>query len=222
MVQIVTLTSTLSDTSEDGITTVGLGDVVDELLNEDSLADTSTSEQTNFSSTSVWGEEIDDLDTGHENLSSGRLLSEWWSIGVDGSTTISLDWATLINWVTSDVHDATKSLWADWDGDWTTSIVDAVATDETLSTIHSNATDDVLSQMLSNLKDELLAAIECLQGVENGRKLLGIELHIDDGSDDLMDLAMDGLGAGEAQASLESWTESSASCCCHRWADSLE
>jgi len=46
MVQIVTLTSTLSDTSEDGITTVGLGDVVDELLNEDSLADTSTSEQT--------------------------------------------------------------------------------------------------------------------------------------------------------------------------------
>jgi len=89
---------------------------------------------TNLSSTSVWGEEIDDLDTGHENLSGGRLLSEWWSIGVDGSTAISLDWATLINWVTSDVHDATKSLWADWDGDWSTGIVDAVATDETLST----------------------------------------------------------------------------------------
>jgi hypothetical protein len=46
VVQIVTLTSTLSDTSEDGITTVGLGDVVDQLLNEDSLADTGTSEQT--------------------------------------------------------------------------------------------------------------------------------------------------------------------------------
>lgn len=46
VVQIVTLTSTLSDTSEDRVTTVGLGDVVDELLNEDSLADTGTSEET--------------------------------------------------------------------------------------------------------------------------------------------------------------------------------
>lgn len=56
MVQIVTLTGTLTDTSEDGVTTVGLGDVVDELLNEDSLSDTSTTEQTNLSTTGVGSE----------------------------------------------------------------------------------------------------------------------------------------------------------------------
>jgi hypothetical protein len=134
VVKIVTLTSTLTDTGEDRVTTVSLGDVVNQLLNEDSLADTSTSEKTNLSSTSIWGEKIDDLDTSDENLGSGRLLSEWWSIGVNWSTLSSLDWATLVNWVTSDVHDATESLWADWNGDWSTSIGSGVTTDETFGT----------------------------------------------------------------------------------------
>ena len=50
---------------------MGLGDVVNELLNEHSLADTSTTEETDLSTTSVGGEEIDDLDTRLENLGSG-------------------------------------------------------------------------------------------------------------------------------------------------------
>ena len=64
----VTLTGTLADTGEDRVTTVGLGDVVDELLNEDSLADTGTAEETNLASTGVRGEQVDDLDTSDEYL----------------------------------------------------------------------------------------------------------------------------------------------------------
>jgi hypothetical protein len=63
VVQIVTLTGTLTDTSEDRVTTVGLGDIVDQLLDKHSLADTSTSEETNLSTTSVGGKQIDNLDT---------------------------------------------------------------------------------------------------------------------------------------------------------------
>jgi hypothetical protein len=73
VVQIVTLTGTLTDTGEDGVTTVGLGDVVDELLDEDSLADTSATEQTNLTTTSVRSEKIDDLDTSLQNLSGGPV-----------------------------------------------------------------------------------------------------------------------------------------------------
>ena len=61
VVQVVALTGTLADTGEDGVTTVGLGDVVDELLNEHSLADTGTTKETNLSTTSVGSEEVDDL-----------------------------------------------------------------------------------------------------------------------------------------------------------------
>ena len=57
-------------TAEDGETTVRLGDVVDELLNQHGLADTGTTEETNLSTTSVGSKEIDNLDTGLENLSS--------------------------------------------------------------------------------------------------------------------------------------------------------
>ena len=47
-----------------------LGDVVDELLNQHSLADTGTTEETNLSTTGVGSKEVDDLDTGLQDLSS--------------------------------------------------------------------------------------------------------------------------------------------------------
>lgn len=60
MVQIVTLTSTLPDTSEDRVTTVSLGDVVDQLLDKHRLSDTGTSKETNLSTTSVGSEQVND------------------------------------------------------------------------------------------------------------------------------------------------------------------
>lgn len=166
MVQIVTLTSTLSDTSEHGVTTVSLGNVVNQLLNEHSLSDTSTSEETDLSTTSVWGEQVDDLDTGDQDLSSGGLVSEGRGIGVDGESLGGLDGSTLINWVTSNVHDTTEGSWTDWHRDGGSSVGCTVTTDETFGTylqlasisvaddepgmltIHSNCSDDILSQML--------------------------------------------------------------------------
>lgn len=113
VVQIVTLTGTLTDTSEDGVTTVGLGDVVDELLNEHGLADTGTTEETNLSTTSVGGEQVNDLDTRHQNLGGCRLLNELGSFSVNGQILVSLDGATLVNRVTGDVHDTAESASAD-------------------------------------------------------------------------------------------------------------
>jgi hypothetical protein len=100
VVQIVTLTGTLTDTGEDGVTTVGLGDVVDELLDEDSLADTSATEQTNLTTTSVRSEKIDDLDTSLQNLSGGRLLGESGGLSVNRQELVGLDRSTLVNGVT--------------------------------------------------------------------------------------------------------------------------
>jgi peptide chain release factor 1 len=200
VVQIVTLTGTLTDTSEDGVTTVSLGDVVDQLLNEDGLADTGTTEETNLSTTGVGGEEIDDLDTGDENLSSGGLLNELWGLAVNGSGMLGLDGTTLVNGVTSDVHDTAKSLRADGDGDGSTSVDSLSASDETLGTVHGNAADDTLSEMLRNLEDELLTVVLSLEGVENGRELGSIELDIDDGTDDLVNLTSTDAGSRRPSA----------------------
>lgn len=134
VVQIVTLTGTLADTGEDGVTTVSLGDVVDQLLDEDGLADTGTTEQTNLSTTSVGSQEIDDLDTGDQNLSSGRLLGEFGSLGVDRQEVVGLDGATLVDGVTSDVDDTSQSGRADGDGDGSAGVASLGATGKTLGT----------------------------------------------------------------------------------------
>ena len=60
MVQIVTLTSTLADTSEHRVTTMGLCNIVDQLLDKHSLSDTSAPEKANLSSTSIWCKQVDD------------------------------------------------------------------------------------------------------------------------------------------------------------------
>ncbi len=138
MVQIVTLTGTLTYTSEHGVTTVSLGDVVDQLLDKHSLSDTRTAEETNLSTTSVRGEKIDDLDTGDENLGSGRLLDEFGRVGVDGAELVGLDGATLVDRVTSDVEDTAESGWSDGNGDGGASILGLGTTDETLGTWRRN------------------------------------------------------------------------------------
>lgn len=93
-----------------------------QLLNEHSLSDTGTSEETNLSTTSVGGQQVDDLDTSDEDLSGGGLLDELWGVGVDRSELVGLDGTTLVNGVTSDVHDTAEGGRADGNGDGSTAV----------------------------------------------------------------------------------------------------
>ena len=127
VVQIIAFTRSLADTSKDGVTTVCFSNVVlgfglmmsvyagkreaatyDKLLDEHSLTHACTSKETNLSSTSIWCEKDDDFDTGNKDFSRCRLFNELWRIGVDGLLLCVLDGATLVNWLTSDIHDPTK------------------------------------------------------------------------------------------------------------------
>ena len=120
----------------------------DQLLNEHSLSDTGTSEETNLSTTSVGSEEIDDLDTSNKDLGGCGLLNELRGIGVDGQELVALDGTTLVNGVTSDVHDTTKGTVTNGNLDGGTGVGGLGTADETLGTIHGNTSDDVLTQML--------------------------------------------------------------------------
>lgn len=74
------------------------------------------------------------LDTSDENLGRGRLVGERRSLSVDGSQLDTLDGATLVDGITSDVHDTTESARADGDRDGGTGIEAVLTTDKTLST----------------------------------------------------------------------------------------
>jgi hypothetical protein len=179
VVKIVTLTSSLTDTSEDGETTVSLGDVVDKLLNEDGLTDTGTAEETNLTTTGIGGKKVDNLNTGREHLSRGRLVLERWGLGVNRSELVGLHRSTLVNRLTNDVQNTAKGATADRDSNRSTSVNDRSTTNKTLGTIHGNSTDSVLTKVLGNLENEALTArLLDLESVQNGRKVILLELDI--------------------------------------------
>merc|ERR1711997_1284112 len=117
VVQIVALPGPLADTGEHGETTVSLGNVVDELHDKHSLADSGTAEETDLASLTVGGEQVDDLDTSDKDLLLDGHLVEVGSLSVDGLTLVGGDGAPLVNWVADHVDDAAKGLLAHGDGD---------------------------------------------------------------------------------------------------------
>ena len=63
VVEIVAFTGTFTDSGENGVTSVSLGNVVDQLHDKYGLADAGTTEETNLASLDIGGQQIDDLDT---------------------------------------------------------------------------------------------------------------------------------------------------------------
>jgi hypothetical protein len=172
-------------TAEDGHTTVGLCDVVDELLDQHGLSDTGTTEETNLSTTGVGSEEIYDLDAGLEDLGSGGLVDEWRGVSVDGAELDTLDGAALVDGLPNNVHDASEGGRADGDEDGGARVDDLLATDETFCAVHGNGADGVLTQVRRDLEDEPAAReILDLEGIQNGGEVVGLKLHVNDSTDD--------------------------------------
>ena len=183
---------------------MGLCNIVDKLLDQHGLADTGTTEQTDLSTTCVRSEEVDDLDTSLKHLSSSRLLDESWGVVVDGHELVTLDGAALVDWLSDDVHDTTERTLSYGNLDGSTGVDDLLATDETLGTVHGNGTHRVLTQVRGDLKDEATAVkVLDLERVQDGRKVVSLELDVDDGTNDSLDRTNDRLGLGRVRTSCE-------------------
>jgi hypothetical protein len=203
VVQIVTLSSSLTDTGEDGVTTVCLGDVVDQFLNQDGLTDTGTTEQSNLTTSGVRSQQVDDLDTSLQNFGSGGLVNESGCIGVNGGKLDTFDGSSLIDGLTDNVHDSTEGLGTDGDGDGCASVDNLLTSNETIGTFHGDTSTGVLTQVLGHFEDEsttfgsLLVTFELnVEGVQNGGQVGGVELNIDNGTNDGLDLTDGQVGGG--------------------------
>src|SRR5487761_1293097 len=76
--KIVALARTFSDSCKHGKSAVLGGNVVDEFLNDDGLADAGSAEQTSFATLQKGLDQIDDLDAGLKHLLMRRLFIERW------------------------------------------------------------------------------------------------------------------------------------------------
>ena len=81
--EVVPFARPLADAGEDGEAAVLFGDVVDQLHDQNGLADAGAAEQAGLAALGVRLEEVDDLDAGLEHLDVRRLLVEPRRLAMD-------------------------------------------------------------------------------------------------------------------------------------------
>ena len=106
VIEIVAFAGALADTGKHRIAAMGLGDVVNELLNEHRLADPRAAEEADLAAPGVGREQINDLDPGHEDLCLRRLLDKGRSRLMDCTARVHRDRTGLVDGFADDVHDA--------------------------------------------------------------------------------------------------------------------
>ena len=111
--QIVALSRAFADTGEDGVAAVLGGDVVNQLLNEHGLADTGAAEQTDLAAFGIRRKQIDDLDTGLENLSCRVLLGKRRRSTVNGPLFRCVYITLFVDRLTEHVEHASKGRFTD-------------------------------------------------------------------------------------------------------------
>ena len=84
------------------------GDVVDQLLNNDGLADTGAAEQADFSAAQIGFDQVDHLDACLEHFELGRLFLERRRGPVNRVELLGLDGAHLIHRLADHVHHAAQ------------------------------------------------------------------------------------------------------------------
>lgn len=76
MVEVIAFTGALADAGEDGETALLHRDVVDELHDDDGLADAGAAEGADLAALHEGTDQVDDLDAGAEEFGGGGLLGE--------------------------------------------------------------------------------------------------------------------------------------------------
>ena len=188
VIEVVALAGALADAREYRIAAVGLGDVVDQLLDEHRLAHARAAEQADLAALGVRREQVDDLDARDENLSLGRLLDIGGGWLMDGAAAFHVDRPGFIHRLADDVHNAPERALADRHRDRLVGVGHFLAAHKTLGDVHGDAAHGVFAQMLRNFEHETIAVVGRLERVEDGRQV-AVELHVDDGADHLCDAA---------------------------------
>ena len=165
------------------------GDVVDQLLDKDGLADTGAAEQADLAALGVGADEVNDLDAGLQNFGGGLLLLIAGSGAVDGPVSLRGGGGLIVHRLTQQIEHAAQALVADGDLDGLAGVHGLGAAHQAVGAAHGDAAGDVVTGQLRHLDHQLLAVVVDLDGVEQVRQLSILELDVQHRADDLDHLA---------------------------------
>jgi hypothetical protein len=174
-VKVIAFAGSLTHAGEHGVAAMPLGDVVDELHDDDRLADARTAERADLAALGEGTDEVDDLDAGFENLRGGILVSERRGLAMDGVALLHDGRGLVVDGVTGHVEDAPENFLTHGDRDRGIGVGDIHAAAQAVGAGHGHAADPAVAEVLLHFADEprLLAAkiVVDLKRVVDRRKL---------------------------------------------------
>ena len=157
VIKVVAFAGALANAGEHRVTTMRLGDVVDQFHDQNGLADAGAAEQADLAALGVRRQKVDDLDAGDEDLRFGRLLDIGRRFLVDGALRIGVDRTGFVNRLADDVHDAAERFVANRNRDRRAGVDDVLAANQTFGRVHGDGADGVFTKMLRNFENQAVA-----------------------------------------------------------------
>ena len=179
--QVVALTGTLTDTGEDGIAAVFRCDVVDQFLDEDGLTNAGAAEQTDFTALGVRCQQVDDLDTGFQDLNYRTLVTERRCRTVNRPLFVGLDFTGIVNRLTQHIEHSAQGRCAYRHLNAGTGRKDFHILCKALCGGQADAADNAVAHMLRNFHHAGFTAVVDGECILDHRKL-SRECHINDRS----------------------------------------
>ncbi len=186
VIEVVALAGALADAGEYRIAAVRLGDVIDQLHDDDGLADAGAAEQADLAALGIRRQQVDDLDAGHQDRRLGRLIRVERRVLMNGAGFLVRHRAGFVDRVADHINDAAERAFTDRHQYRLAGVGDLLAAHQTFGGIHGDGAHGRFAKMLSDLKHQAVALILGIQRVEDRRQMI-LELHVDDGADDLRD-----------------------------------
>ena len=170
---------------------MGLGDVVDQFLDQNGLAHAGAAEQADLAAPRIGREQIDDLDAGDQDFGLRRLIDEIGRRLVDFAPA-----GVLTGPASSIGSPMTFMMRPSVSSPTGTEIVspgiaDAGAAGQTFGRVHGDGAHGVLAKVLSNFEHETVAVVVGFERVQDGRQM-AVELDVHNGAHNLGNTA--GLG----------------------------
>ena len=182
--EIVAFAGALADAGKHGVAAVLLGDVVDQLHDDDGLADARAAEQADLAALEEWLDEVDDFHAGFKHFRGGGLFVESRGQAVNRHSFFVFDGAQLIDGLADHVHHASQRASAHGHGNRPALIDGIHAAHHAVGGFHGDATHTAFAQVLLHFEDHVdgrgdgEAVAHNAQRFVNRRQVAFVKLHI--------------------------------------------
>ncbi len=169
------------------------GNVIDQLHENDGLADAGAAEQADLPAAGIRSQEINDFDPRFESLDFRLLIDEFRRGTVNGVGFLGVDRTLFIYGLPDDVENASQRFFSDRYRDTRAGVHRVRAANQALRGVHRNATDGIFTQVLRHFDNEIPLhvadrGIADLERIVNWRQRAVGKFDVDDRSQNLGDL----------------------------------